>query len=168
MDDMNGNTVTLRPFYDADQRQMLDILTDKTVAKTYMLPDFETLEAAIPLFDRLKGLSAESARYVRCIDLNGTAIGFLNDVEIAGGSIELGYVIHPAHQGLGYMTAALAVAMEELFATGYSCVICGAFEENRASQRVMEKCGMRRIEKIDEIPYRGSVHRCVYYQRESV
>ena len=163
---MNKNTVTLRPFHSNDQQQMLDILTDKTVAKTYMLPDFETKEAAIPLFERLMGLSADPARYVRCVDLDGMAIGFLNDVEIVDGSIELGYVIHPACHNRGYMTAGLSIAIEELFRVGYKCVICGAFEENRASQRVMEKCGMTRIEKIDEIPYRGSVHRCVYYHRK--
>ena len=112
------------------------------------------------------GLSADPARYVRCVDLDGMAIGFLNDVEIVDGSIELGYVIHPACHNRGYMTAGLSIAIEELFRVGYKCVICGAFEENRASQRVMEKCGMTRIEKIDEIPYRGSVHRCVYYHRK--
>ena len=29
--------------------------------------------------------------------------------------------------------------------------------------RVMEKSGMKREEKTDEIEYRGAVHRCVYY-----
>ena len=165
---MNTNIVTLRSFSAADREQILDILTNAAVAKTYMLLDFETREAAIPLFERLMLLSASSARFVRCIDLDGTAIGFLNDVEIKDGSIELGYVIHPAHHNRGYMTAALTDAMEELFDSGYTCVICGAFEENIASQRVMEKCGMTRLGKTDEIAYRGKTHRCVYYQRKPV
>ena len=37
------------------------------------------------------------------------------------------------------------------------------FEENIASIRVMEKCGMMRQEHHDEISYRSVVHRCVYY-----
>ena len=160
---MNENTVTLRPFYDRDQQQMLDILTDKTVAKTYMLPDFETREAAIPLFERLLGLSADPVRYVRCIELDGVAIGFTNDVEIVDSSIELGYVIHPAHHGHGYMTEALGLAIRGLHHKGYTEVICGAFEGNTASLRVMEKCGMIKSEHSDTLQYRGKTHRCLYY-----
>ena len=37
------------------------------------------------------------------------------------------------------------------------------FEENIASKRVMEKCGMIPIGKEEYIEYRGVVHRCVYY-----
>ena len=42
--------VTLRQFQKEDMVRMLDILTDQTVSKTYMLPDFACTEDAIPLF----------------------------------------------------------------------------------------------------------------------
>ena len=129
-----------------------------------MLPDYENRSDAIPLFLRLKDLSNDPNRYVRCISLDDTAIGYLNDVETHDGEIELGYVIHPDYHNRGFMTAALKLAIAELFELGYRTVICGAFEENKASQRVMEKAGMERIEKIDEIDYRGKIHRCVYCQ----
>ena len=108
-----------------------------------MLPDFESGEAALPLFRRLEDLSRDPGRYVRCIALNGAAIGFLNDVEISDGVVELGYCIHPDFQGKGYMTGALAAAMAELSSLGFREVIAGAFEENIPSIRVMEKCGLR-------------------------
>lgn len=159
---MNQPKIILRAFIPEDRERILDILTSDRVNRTYMLPDYEKREDAIPLFRRLTELSHDPGRFVRCIARENEAIGFLNDVEIKDGSIELGYVIHPDYHNRGYMTCALKQAISKLFDLGYKCVICGAFEENRASQRVMEKCGMERIEHTDEIDYRGIIHRCVY------
>ena len=158
------NDITLRRFVDADQERILDTVTSNIVSTTYMLPDYEDRSNAIPLFLRLKDFSNDPDRYVRCISLDHTAIGYLNDVEIHGSEIELGYVIHPACHNRGFMTAALKLAIRELFDLGYQTVVCGAFEENKASQRVMEKAGMRRIERIDQIDYRGKNHRCIYWK----
>jgi RimJ/RimL family protein N-acetyltransferase len=143
---------------------LLEILTSSKVNQTYMLPDFEQKEDAIPLFRRLAELSEKDARFVRCIDLDGTAIGFINDVEIKNDTIELGYVVHPDYHNRGFMTAALRLAIAELFRIGYREIICGAFEGNAASMRVMEKCGMIRVAHTDIIEYRGQSHRCIYYR----
>lgn len=161
---MTTQKIRLRHFTPTDQEQILDILTSDKVNKTYMLPDYENRDDAIPLFQKLMALSKNSQRFIRCVDLNGSAVGVLNDVEIKNGSIELGYAVHPEHHNHGYMTEALTTAIRQLFASGYTCVICGAFEENKASQRVMEKCSMRRMKKVDAIEYRGKIHQCVYYQ----
>ena len=162
---MEMNRITLRTFYPEDQMQILETVTSSKVNQTYMLPDFEKKEDAIPLFNKLMTRSNDSSRFVRCIDLDGTAIGFLNDVEIKDGSIELGYVIHPEFHNKGYMTRALKAAIEELFTLNYQRVVCGAFEQNKASQRVMEKAGMTRISFTEEIEYRGKKHLCVYYEK---
>ena len=154
--------LTLRSFLPADQERMLEILTDNTVNKTYMLPDFEKKEDAIPLFEKLMGLSLDEGRFVRCISLEDTAIGFMNDVEVKDGGLELGYVIHPDAQGQGYMTRALEMAIAELFEKGFSKVICGAFEENKASLRVMEKAGMQPMDFTEIIEYRGKEYLCLY------
>ena len=156
------NDLTLRPFCPKDQERMLEILTDTTVNKTYMLPDFEKKEDAIPLFERLMGLSVKEDRFVRCISLDGIAIGFMNDVEVKDGQIELGYVIHPDSQGKGYMTLALKTAITELFEKDFAKVVCGAFEENKASQRVMEKAGMQPMDFTEVIEYRGKSRLCLY------
>ena len=58
-------------------------------------------------------------------------------------------------------------AIEYLFGSGFSEVICGAFEENAASLRVMQKCGMKLLDKIDVIEYRGINHNCLYYSIKS-
>ena len=152
---MEQKLLKLRPFLPADQTQIL-----KTVTSTKEKP-----EDAIPLFERLSKLSHDSSRFVRCIDVDGQAVGFLNDVEIKGGSIELGYVIHPDFHNRGYMTQALKAAIAELFTLNYERVVCGAFEENKASQRVMEKAGMKKIVFTEIIEYRGVSHTCVYCEK---
>ena len=160
---MEAEKLTLRPMCPTDQGQILEILTSPVVNKTYMLPDFASKEDAVPLFNRLKNLSEDPGRFVRAIVAGEQVAGFLNDVEITDSFIELGYVIHPDSQGKGYMTAALRAAIQALFEKDHTQVICGAFEHNLASMRVMEKAGMTRLEKTDEIEYRGKVHRCIYY-----
>ena len=155
--------ITLRTFQPEDQLRILQTVTDKIVNRTYMLPDFPQQEDAIPLFNRLMTLSNDAARYVRCISKDKEAIGFLNDVESKDGRIELGYVIHPAFHGQGYMTEALKMAIQELFTLGYAEIVCGAFTENAASIRVMEKAGMQRMEFTENIDYHGTTHLCVYY-----
>ena len=155
--------VTLRPIQLQDREPMLDILTDDTVKQTYMLPDFADRRDALPLFRRLAEFSRNESHYVRGICLEERLIGFLNDVEIQDGSIELGYVIHPDFQGKGYMTEALRSAVDALFSMGYREIICGAFEENAASIRVMVKAGMQKLSRTDEMEYRDKRHQCVYY-----
>lgn len=157
--------IRLAPLRAADLETMLDILTNDCVKQTYMLPDFPSREDAVPLFQRLVGLSGDSRRFVRGIYADETLVGFLNDVEIENGAIELGYVIHPRFQGNGYATEALGIAIGELFRLGFQAVITGAFRQNAASIRVMEKNGMTRTEKTEPIDYRGKTHICVYYTK---
>lgn len=158
--------VHLRPILPVDQERMLDILTDETVNQTYMLPDFEDRDEALPLFHWLMEQSKDPVKYVRAIENEGSLVGFLNHTEIQNSTIELGYVIHPDFQRRGYMTRALKLAMEELFSLGYTRIITGAFSTNIASIRCMEKCGMQPMDKTEEIEYRGHTHKCVYYSIE--
>ena len=155
--------MTLRPIQSEDRDGMLRLLTDPIIGKTFMLPQYPDPQGTMLLFQRMLALSHDSNRYVRAICLKDQLIGFINDTEIHGISIELGYVIDPAFHGKGYMTRALKIAIEELFTQGYAVITAGAFTENAASLRVMEKCGMQRLARTDTIEYRGKAHTCVYY-----
>lgn len=157
--------VFLREILPEDRERMLDILTSEQVSRTYMLPDFESREVAAPLFLRLMEMSREAGKYIRAIADSEGLVGFLNHTDIQGRQIELGYVIHPRYQGRGYMTQALGFAIAELFALGYAEIITGAFSSNLASIRVMEKCGMMRMDKTDKVEYRGKIHTCVYFRK---
>ena len=160
---MEQNGIVLGRLSENDKAAVSEILTDQTVAKTYMVPDFTSEEQVHKLFQRLVDLSGGEERYVRGIYRGDTLVGFLNDVGITGDSVELGWVVHPRYHNQGCATAAVKLAVEELFARGFCEVSAGAFEENGASIRVMEKSGMKRENKTDEIEYRGTVHKCVYY-----
>ena len=153
----------IRPFTETDRAAMGKLLTDRRIAETYMLPDFDSKAAVDRLFARFRELSWRDDRYVAAICLDGEVIGFLNDVETGDGRIELGYVIGPDHWGKGYATQMLRGATQDLFRRGYQEVVAGAFEENRASIRVMVKAGMTKIPLEEDIDYRGKRHHCVYF-----
>ena len=157
--------VFLREILPEDRERMLDILTSEKVNRTYMLPDFEHREDALPMYLRLMEMSSNRSKYLRAIADGDGLVGFVNQVDLQDGEMELGYVIHPDFHGRGYMTRALELAMEEVFSLGCQKIITGAFSSNPASIRVMEKCRMTRIDKTDEIEYRGNVHTCVYYRK---
>ena len=152
----------LRAFQESDWPRLAMLATSTEVNKTYMLPDFESVEKARPLFDRLMAMSKDDKRYVRAMEENGEFVGFCNDVERNGDSVEIGYAMCPDIWGRGYCTAALKLVIADLFELGFNPVVAGAFVENPASLRVMEKAGMTPIDKVDDIEYRGSIHKCVY------
>lgn len=153
----------LRTLEQRDAADLLSMFKNDRIKQTYMIPDFPTEEAANKLVQRFIELSHDRARVVIGIERDGRMIGFINDTGIENGSIELGYVIHPDEHGKGYMTEALGAMIPLLFEQGFSEIVAGAFKENAASIRVMEKCGMMRMDKQETCEYRGKMHDCVYY-----
>ena len=154
--------LTLRPFCPTDARDVIALMRDPCVGKTYMVPDLSDDAAAQRLFTRLHDLSHDDSRVVLAAALDGRVIGLINDVGIQGRRIELGYAFAPAYHGQGYATEAVSALIGALFACGFEEVVAGAFEHNAASLRVMEKCGMTRIDLTEDIEYRGKTYRCVY------
>lgn len=153
----------IKPIDMADKEAILDLLTNEIVGKTYMLPTYKCREEAEPLFLRLVELSKADDRFVAGIYLDGKLIGMMNDVERKDKQIEMGYAYLPAYYNRGYATEAFKGAIDYLFEQGFETVVAGAFSENPASLRVMEKCGMTHQTYTDEIEYRGVTHTCVYY-----
>ena len=157
------NRITLKPYTNEDKEAMIELLTNDYIKKTFMIPDFNSRDEVIKLFEKLKEFSYSKEHYERGIYLGEHLIGFVNDVEIANGVMEVGYVIHPDYNNKGYATAALKIAIKELFYEGYQEIIAGAFEENIASFRVMEKCGMTKTDRVEDIEYRRKTYHCRYY-----
>lgn len=155
--------LTVKPLSDLDRDAMVELFTDEIVKQFYMVPDFADRAQAVALFERIRELSEQEERYVAGIYLEERCIGILNATDIREDTIELGYAILPAHHNRGYCTAVLTGAIAYLFDRGFRRVLAGAFEENLASLRVMEKSGMERISLTEEITYRGKTHHCVYY-----
>lgn len=157
--------LVLKPYTDEDCEAMVSMLCNEKIKKTFMIPDFATREDAVRMFHKLKDWSESDEHFEYGVYLQGLLIGFVNDVEIDRDSIEVGYVIHPAMQNQGYATEMLAAVITELFRIGYTTVRAGFFEENTASRRVMEKCGMVKTEHEEDIEYQGKIHHCIYYEK---
>ena len=161
--EISTERLRLGKILDESRDDMFAIFSSEEVAKTYMLPEFQSKEEKIRLFERMKRISETEGRYVYGIYLEEKLIGFLNDVEICEDQIEMGYVVHPDYKNNGYATEAFAAMIKILFLSGFSVVKAGAFEENTASMRVMEKCGMTRTEQEEFLEYRGRTYRCINY-----
>ena len=146
-----------------DREALLALMEDPVVSSTYLVPALDTEEKKEALFRRLMALSAAPDRYVYGMFRADRLIGLIHEVSRAEGTVEVGYAVCPAGQNRGYATEALQALAELLFRAGFGEVKAGAFEENGASRRVMEKCGMEQTGECETIAYRGQDHRCVYY-----
>lgn len=163
MENINTERLCLRDIMDLDADDMIRLLCNDVIKQTYMIPDLDQ-SAAYRLFLRFQELSKERDRFVRGISLENRLIGWINDLEFESGKMELGWVIDPAYCNQGYATEAVKAAIDYLFVHGVQTVFAGAFSENAASMRVMEKVGMHRLEKREQIEYRGKTHQCVFYE----
>lgn len=163
MPSLSTERLLLSSLRECDRESLIALLRDERVKQTYMVPDLDDASAD-KLFSRMRELSEENARFVRGIFLKGELIGIVNDVGIEDGCIELGYAISSCHHGNGYMSEVLSSLIPYLKSLGFQQIRTGAFSENQASIRVMEKCGMKRIPFSEEIEYRSKRHLCVYYE----
>ena len=158
--------LVLKPLEEEDRRAVIAMCKSTEVKQTYMLPDLETEDRANGFFEKLMELGRSQEHFFYGIYAGGTFAGWVNDCGGDGNCVEFGYAVAPAYWGKGYAGEAAEACIAELFRIGYSRVEAGYFEENSASRRVMEKCGMRPVGKTEEIPYRGKKHICLYYAIE--
>ncbi|MBR2048819.1 MAG: GNAT family N-acetyltransferase [Oscillospiraceae bacterium] len=156
----------LKPISESSLNGLVELLTDDAVKLTYMVPDFPNRREAEKLARRLICLSEQKERHVVGIYYEDALIGILNETDSMDRWIEVGYAILPRYHNQGFCTEALRSAIGYFFTQGFREVLAGAFEENTASIRVMIKSGMEKLDRRDEIEYRGRIHRCVYYSRK--
>lgn len=155
--------LVLRPYHDSDEDRMVELLTNALIKETFMIPDFASREEAAAMFKKLQQYSCSDEHYELGIYLQDELIGFVCDVDIETESIEVGYVIHPDFHNQGFATEALSAVIADLVQRGYRTVLAGAFETNLASRRVLEKCGMQRVAKEEDIFYHNRMQHCVFY-----
>ena len=156
--------LTLRPFLESDYQKAVELFKDPKVYATYMLPDLRTEEESRKLFNYFQKASNDLNAFVYAVSYQNAFAGFINHVTKDEESIEVGYCIHPEYQNRGFATETLKAALEELFRIGYKVVKAGHFKENLASGRVMQKAGMKKVEKVEKIAYRGRDHEVVCYE----
>lgn len=152
----------LKPFAQSDRERLAGMLMDEEVSKTYMVPQYPDKQGYLELADTVISCSSpeNKERLVYGIYLNNELIGLLNDCGHNEDTIEVGYVIHPDYKGRGYATEALKAVIDEIWDMGFERIFAGYFEENAASRKVMEKCGMVPCGSPKDEEYRGKIHKC--------
>ena len=152
----------LAPLDEKDSHALLSMISDGELQRTYMVPDLDTEEKRAAVFARYFALTNSDERFAYGIFLGEELIGMIHEVAKEDGAVEVGYFISSKEKGRGYATEALEASIDELFSLGFSVVKAGAFPENAASLRVMEKSGMRRTEETETVEYRGRTYECVF------
>ncbi len=167
-DILYAKRLQLKEIEDKDKDDMLSILTDPKVYKSYMIPDLLTIEAKDNFFNRIKNATLSNDRIAYGIYLNNKIIGFINEVERINDSIEVGYFISSLYWNQGYASEALSTMIKEFFRLGFKEVKAGHFDFNIASAKVMIKCGMIKTEEEDIIEYREKKYKCIYYSIKNI
>ena len=162
--EIKTNRLIIKSLSINDRKEMIDLLNNNEIKKTYMIPDFVNEEESIEYFNKLLNISLNDKHYLNGIYLNNYLIGMINDVYIDNKEIEIGYFINPIYWNKGYATEALKAMIDYLFNIGFKRIVTGYFEENIASSRVMAKSGMKPIDFTDNILYRNKNHKCRYYE----
>jgi RimJ/RimL family protein N-acetyltransferase len=141
----------LRPFAEHDLDALFAYQSREDVARfLYWGPRTrEEVRDALRLKIASREIRAEGDVLALAVDLktSGETIGdvILRLTSEPHRTAELGYVIHPDHQGNGYAAEAAAVLLRIAFEDlSLHRVVAGLEARNAASARVLEKLGMRR------------------------
>lgn len=142
--------LTLRPFEPTDLEALHEIHSDEGVARWLYTEPRTLAETRDVLSRKVEGsaLRREGDWLSAAAVLRGTG-ELVGDLSLNWASEEhrqgeLGFLVHPRHQGRGYATEAsrplLAFAFEQM---GFHRVVGRLEARNTASARVLEKLGMR-------------------------
>jgi RimJ/RimL family protein N-acetyltransferase len=139
----------IRPMEPDDAEGLLDMLRDPSTWEFIGPPRVASLEDARGFVAQKAGYNEEHAFALWTVveKTSGVVIGDCGlQVLEEGPDVELGYHLAAPYRRRGYTTeaarACLRYGFEEL---GLDRIVAVAWPDNTASQRVMEKCGMRRV-----------------------
>ena len=141
----------LRKFRKDDASKMFDNWANDPEVTKYMTWDAHpNVKVTKMIIDNwLEEYKKETtARY--CITIKGSdePLGSIDIVNIFDGVPEVGYCISKKYWNKGYMTEACKAFVHYLFELGYPKVCICAFKENIASNRVIQKCGLKFIKEF--------------------
>jgi ribosomal-protein-alanine N-acetyltransferase len=139
--------LSLRPVSPADRARLRAIFRDPYVRRYLwdsLIVDFEQVDPIIAASEeamRVHGLG------IWCVaergDASALAIGFAGARPMASGELELIYGFLPEHWGRGFALEASRAVLALAFERGHARVWAGTDVENKASERVMRRLGMR-------------------------
>lgn len=147
----------LRPFEDADQPFLADLMARPDVVRWLYEPPQAAEDIARSMPDRLRRIAltapGDTVQLVMVTQAAGQAVGHvsLHWIDNPHRQGEVGFIVHPDHQGQGYATEGAGA----LLAIGFDIVglhrIVGRLEaRNVPSAHVLERLGMRREAHLQE------------------
>ncbi len=149
-----GNKVSIRFLEDADAESLLDLhLRNGEFFQRYSPTfdnDFYTLDAKRRYLSKSLKEREEDKKYSFGVYLNGNweLVGAVSLYHIVRGSLQrcfIGYSLDKQHNGRGYATEAVSLAVEFAFTELHlHRVDAGVMLSNIASMRVLEKAGFHR------------------------
>lgn len=154
MDVLTTERLVLRPFTAEDEQFVADLHRHPGIVR--FLPDQATTtpERTRAQLERFLSYADHPVQGMWCITRSdGTPVGLLMLKEIpfsagsprAGGApdVEIGWRVHPGHEGRGYVTEAAERVLQHAWDSGLTRVIAVTDPENTASQRVCARLGLR-------------------------
>lgn len=141
------------------------IASNKNITTSFMLDEVENLEEAKSEIEEIISNYTDEEYYYFAIRLDNKLIGVMKTYE--SDYLELGYAINEDYWNNGYATIALNLVTNYfLNMNRIKKIILGAFSDNYASIRVMEKCGYTFLGiKKDEFFYKGKSRDICYFEK---
>ncbi len=165
MQGLSTARLALRPVAPSDRARLHAIFRDPYVRR-YL---WDSVLVSLAMVDEVIAASEASFRAhglgIWCVSERARepieTIGFAGARPMKSGEFELIYGFLPGHWGRGFAVEAARAVMSRAFAIGQTRIWAGTDRENKASQRVMQRLGMRfdRHETVDGLPQ-------VYYVAE--
>lgn len=160
----------LRPWREEDVEDFYEYASVDGVGQMAGWKPHESIEESEKI---LRGFIDQKKTFALVLKENGKAIGSLGlesqreELDESFSQLqgrEIGYVLSKAYWGRGLMPEAVSRVIRHCFGDlGWDYVLCGHFEDNRQSRRVIEKCGFRFYRNILFETRMGEVKRTKLY-----
>lgn len=160
---LRGEQVTLNTIEDDDVPFLQATVNNPDVRDGLAYSRPKSSQAEREWVETVTDPDADDVHLLICVD--GDAVGTvgLNAFASTAGTAELGYYLRPDAWGSGYATDAARTLVDHAFAElRFHRVQAKAFDENRASQRVLEKVGFEQEGVLREHWYRHGHHEDVH------
>ena len=160
---LKDKNITLDKITLDDTNDYYLIASNKNITTSFMLDEVENLEEARSAIEEVINNYSDKEYYYFAIRLDKKLIGVMKTYE--SDYLELGYAINEEYWNKGYATIALNLGTNYFLKMDrIKKIILGAFSDNYASIRVMEKCGYSflGIKKV-EFYYKGKSRDICYF-----
>ena len=163
---LNSGNITLDKITIEDAYDYFLIASNPNITTSFMLEETINLEEAKSAIEEVINNYSDNEFYYFAIRLDNKLIGVMKSYE--SDYLELGYAINEKYWNNGYATKALDLATNYFLSIPrIKKIILGAFSDNYASIRVMEKCNYKLLGiKKDEFYYKGKSRDIVYFIKE--